>query len=223
MPQDEQPKSARASQISPHALFLGFLVFGLVISFATNMSQDRKIESLAKEVDSLRQQNERQIGELRAAQSAALDQTVQRVNDLQRLNQLATQMQKPSPFQPPVLERPPTPAAPANANKPKIAVAEPKRPDIVPAATDRRVSLSSDARVQVLQRPTTPTSRAGAELDFSDGSGTEKPAPSPSLPAVAESKANDEQAAAPAPAHKRSFWHKLNPFGRHSHSSDPEN
>jgi hypothetical protein len=88
MPQEQATKTVRSSQISPLTLILLFLFFGLVLSSITNVTQDRKIAGLAKELAGIRQENQKQIEALHQAQTGSLEE------DLLRLDQLTTQVQK---------------------------------------------------------------------------------------------------------------------------------
>jgi hypothetical protein len=89
MPEDH-PGNPQTRRWRPPNLFLWLLFVGLVISLARNLHQDQRIDGLVRDLASIRQDTQRQLAELREAQSASLEQ------DLRRLDQLTKQLQKTS-------------------------------------------------------------------------------------------------------------------------------
>jgi len=82
--------AARAARVPQKTLILWLLFLGVVLSFCGNIYQDLRAEALARNIASVRQDTQKQIAELRAAQTASLEQ------DLLRLDQLTGQVQKTS-------------------------------------------------------------------------------------------------------------------------------
>jgi hypothetical protein len=90
MPDDPAGREIRSARMRPHTLVLWCLFLGLVVSLAANIRQERKTDALAQDLATLRLQSQKQVAELRDAQSATLE------HDLLRLDQLTAQVQKTS-------------------------------------------------------------------------------------------------------------------------------
>jgi hypothetical protein len=201
MQEDRVQKAARLP--SPHfyivVLWLAF--FGMLISLSRIVYQDQKLDRLGRDLNLLRQQNQKEISDLREAQSALLEQ------DLLRLDQLNKQVTKTNED---VLAQAKTLA---NRTKSELAkTVEQRHQETIRAITDVRADFRSDANVRAsqpneVQKPATDGSQANGELDFS-GRTAEANSPTPPRTLVSEGK----EQPAPSGSQKKGFWSKLNPF-----------
>jgi len=194
---DDQPAKIRFPQMQPNTSVLWVLFLGLVVAFATITTQNRKIAGLTQDVASLRQESQRQIADLRAAQAATLEQ------DLLRLDQLTTQLEKTSADE--------AQQAESLANKTRADLArtvEQRHQEMITAIKDLRADLRSEAGAKANQlRPAPapdPSVRYVSALD----------APPPVSAAAASGNVLPEEQAAARPFQKKGFWSRLNPFAR---------
>jgi hypothetical protein len=205
MPDDPAGKEIRSVRLRPHTLVLWCLFLGLVVSLAANIRQERKTDALAQDLATLRQESQKQVAELRDAQSATLE------HDLLRLDQLTAQVQKASQDQ--VEEA----AALASKTRAELArTVEQRHQEMITAISDLRADLRSTANVRAGQLNQVPkldrdTAHPGSETEFSavNAAGNSSP---PTATLVSE-KEREEQPSA-SPAQKKGFWSKLNPFNR---------
>jgi hypothetical protein len=222
MPEDQAGIAARSKQMRPHTLVLWVLFLGLVVSFAMNVTQDKKIDSLTLDLAALRQENLKQIAELRDAQSASLEQ------DLLRLDQLATELQKSNQDE---LHQA---ASLANRTRAELArTMEQRHQEMITAISDLRADLRSEANVGAAQLKTTQQVQTahrealpgGVESDSSVANAASHLALTQAT-LVSEEKNREEQAEQPTPSAtaKKGFWSRLNPFSRRSpRTSNPAN
>ncbi len=202
MQQELTGKVARPVRLRPHALVAWFLFLGLLVSLAANVREDRRMNALASDLATVREESQKQVAVLRDAQSASLEQ------DLVRLDQLTTQVQKTS--QDELQEA----AALANRTRAELAkTVEQRHQEMITAISDLRADLRTEVRASQsnsVQKP---------ERDTPQASGAFPPATAaaksaiPAATLVSEETDRDAQSIVPA-APKRSFWSKLNPFGR---------
>jgi hypothetical protein len=195
-------KVARSPRLRPHALVAWFLFLGLLVSLTANVREDRRMNALAADLATVREESQKQIAVLRDAQSGSLEQ------DLVRLDQLATQVQKTS--QDEMQEA----AALANRTRAELAkTVEQRHQEMITAISDLRADLRTEVRASQsnsVQKPDRDAPQASGS--FPPATAAAKPA-IPAATLVSEETDRDAQSSAP-PAQKRTFWSKLNPFGR---------
>lgn len=196
---------AHASRGPQKTLILWLLFLGIVLSLCGNVYQDLRAEALARNIASVRQDAQKQIGELREAQTASLEQ------DLLRLDQLTSQLQKTNED---VLRQS---ALAADRTKAELArTVEQRHQEMIRALSDIRSDLRANISARQYQGP----------RDVQDASAQpERPAvEAPVAIRTLVSNASNQSALAPADteagesaqppgtAKKRQFWSKLNPF-----------
>lgn len=196
---------AHASRGPQKTLILWLLFLGIVLSLCGNVYQDLRAEALAQNIASVRQDTQKQIGELREAQTASLEQ------DLLRLDQLTSQLQKTNED---VLRQS---ALAADRTKAELArTVEQRHQEMIRALSDIRSDLRANISARPYQGP----------RDVQDASAQpERPAvEAPVAIRTLVSNASNQSALAPADteagesaqppgtAKKRQFWSKLNPF-----------
>jgi hypothetical protein len=195
---------AHASRGSQKPLILWILFLGIALSFCGNIYQDLRAEALARDVASVRQETQKQIGELREAQTASLEQ------DLLRLDQLNGQVQKTNED----ALRQSTLAA--DRTKAELArTVEQRHQEMIRALSDLRSDLRANIGARQSQsphdvqdanaQPERPVVEAPVAIRtlVSDSS---QPALAP-----ADTEAG-EPTQPPVTAKKRPFWSRLNPF-----------
>jgi hypothetical protein len=197
MPVDRPETAARVSRVPNQTLILCLLFLGIVISFARNTYQDQRADVLSRNIASVRQDAQKQITELREAQTASLEQ------DLLRLDQLTAQLQATSED----ILRQSTMAA--DRTKAELArTVEQRHQEMIRALSDIRSDLRANINVKQGQvasseLPERPAVDVAAVSSFSD-----RPAPAPPEIRIVEPDP------APQATSKKGFWSKLNPFGR---------
>jgi hypothetical protein len=196
MPDDQAAKTVRFPQIRPYTSVLWVLFLGLVVAFATITTQDRKISGLTQDLAALRQENQRQMADLRAAQAASLEQ------DLLRLDQLTAQVERTS------ADEAQQAASLANQTRSDLArTVEQRHQEMITAIKDLRADLRSEAGSRANQLRQTPPDRSAHSVTALDS-----PPPVSTAP-VSENILPSEQSA-PPPFQKKGFWSKLNPFAK---------
>lgn len=205
MPDEHSSKPVRPARVRSITVGLWLLV-GLVVSFTANFLQSRKTDELALDLAALRHDSEKQIADLRQAQSALLEQ------DLLHLDQLTTQLQKSDAEE--------QKQATASASKIRAELAktvEQRHQEMITAISDLRADLRAtenlkSAAVNKLQKSDDGDVQSGKGLSFSSSAAATAVAP----PAKLVSDTSDEEplAASPASVKKKGFWSKLNPFNR---------
>jgi hypothetical protein len=197
MPVDRPETAVRVDRVPNQTLILCLLFLGIVISFARNTYQDQKADVLSRNIASVRQDTQKQITELREAQTASLE------HDLLRLDQLNAQLQATSED----ILRQSTMAA--DRTKAELArTVEQRHQEMIRALSDIRSDLRANINVKQGQvasseLPERPTVDVAAVSSFSD-----RPAPAPAETIVVE------QNPAGQATSKKGFWSKLNPFNR---------
>jgi hypothetical protein len=205
MPEQQVARTVRTPRTPPNTLALTILFLGLLVSFAANVRQDRKIAGLAQDLASVRQQNQGQIAQLRDAQSALLEQ------DLLRLDQLTTQLQKTS--QDELREA----AQLTNRARAELArTVEQRHQEMITAISDLRADLRAEANARASQ-PNVPKT---VPIDVPASIAANLSA-APAVSVLPGRKIGDDDPTASV-AQKKSIWSKLNPFSRH-HTSNPAN
>lgn len=200
MPNLKLKRAFRMPPIRPQTLTLVLLAVGLIVSLAANVREDRKTDRLAEDLVSLQLQNQRQVGELREAQSAAWE------HDLLRIEELATQLQKTSDDE---LEQAASLATRTRSQLTRIV--EQRHQEMITAISDLRADLRADAEGKANhQTPvkTPATIDTGAALRISRLTVGDAPA----VPAGMLAQEPTESLA--PPAQKKGFWGHLNPFSR---------
>jgi hypothetical protein len=206
MPEDHAPKSVRtwSPNLSSLVLWLAFL--GMLISLSRSVYQDQKLNLLERDLDLARQQSQKEISELRDAQSASLEQ------DLLRLDQLSTELAKTNEA---VVDQ-----ATTLANRTKLELSrtvEQRHQEMIRAISDVRADLRSEPNI----RASEPV-HDGPKANQASARATSEAEPTNSAPVansttstatVASGESRDDQSAAASPKKKR-FWEKLNPFNK---------
>jgi hypothetical protein len=204
MPGEPLPKTTRQRRIHPQSVILWLLFLGLVVSFGANIREDHEISDLTMDVQVLRQESERQIAALREAQSSTSGQ------DLTRLQQLTTELQRADEQD----RRQVAATAPRKRlDLPKSV--EEKHQETVTTISDSGVDARSTATpkpspVGDLQKPHSEVSQPPSQA-FVPASQRTIEHPAPVSAATVEDKTYEPP---PAPAPKKRFWSKLNPFAR---------
>jgi hypothetical protein len=196
---------AHASRGPQKTLILWLLFLGVVLSFCGNIYQDMRAEALARDIASVRLDTQKQIVQLREAQTASLEQ------DLLRLDQLTGQLQKTNDD---VLRES---ALAADRTKAELArTVEQRHQEMIRALSDIRSDLRANVNARQNQSP----------RDVQDASAQpERPAvETPVAIRTLVSNSSNQSALAPTdtetgePAQpagagkKKQFWSKLNPF-----------
>jgi hypothetical protein len=195
---------AHASRGPQKTLILWLLFLGVVLSFCGNIYQDMRAQALAREIAIIRLDTQKQIGELRQAQTASLEQ------DLLRLDQLTEQLQKTNDD---VLRES---ALAADRTKAELArTVEQRHQEMIRALSDIRSDLRANVNARQNQGPS----------DFKDANAQpERPvvetpvairtlvSNSSSQPALTPADTSGEPAQPPGAGKKKQFWSKLNPF-----------
>jgi hypothetical protein len=207
MPEDGTHRGGRKPSLRLYDLVLWLAFFGMVISLSRNVYQDRKLGQLESDFAGLRQQSQKQIGELRDAQSASLEQ------DLLRLDQLSTQLTKTNED---VLRQA---TSLANRNKSDlIKTVEQRHQEMISAISDLRADLRSDTNAKLNQPAPAPKLRLNQEpqhpaTEVVLANSTPAPPATASPVSLASSAVHDDESPAPSPK-KKKFWSRLNPFSR---------
>jgi hypothetical protein len=195
---------AHAARGPQKTLILWLLVLGVVLSLCGNVYQDLRAEALARNVASVRQDTQKQIGELREAQTASLEQ------DLLRLDQLTGQLQKTNED---VLRQS---ELAADRTKAELArTVEQRHQEMIRALSDIRSDLRANISARQSQSPrdvqdaSVPPERPAVEAPVA----IRTLVSNSSQPALAPADTEAGESAQPAgTAKKRQFWSKLNPF-----------
>ena len=185
---------------------LWLLFFAMFISISRNVYQEQKVDRVAQDLSSLRQDSQKQIAELRDAQSASLEQ------DLLRIDQLSSEVAKSNDNA--------MREATALASKTKSDLArtvEQRHQEMITAISDLRADLRTDIRARAssaghaAQTASTDAGSSRAEAAAANSTAAVKAANPPVAASLAA--VPDEPGTEPS-AKKKHFWDKLNPFGK---------
>jgi hypothetical protein len=206
MPQELTGRVARPPRMRPYTLVVWFLFLGLLVSLAANIREDRKMNALAGDMATLRAENQKQVAVARDAQSASLEQ------DLLRLDQLTTQVQKTSQDE---LQEATTLANRTRAELAKTV--EQRHQEMIMAISDLRADLRSEVNAKAsqlnqVQKPDRDAPQTVSGSDFPAATAAGRPAIS--VATLVADETDREQERSPPAAQKKTFWSKLNPFGR---------
>jgi hypothetical protein len=204
MPDEQASKPVRTPRTNPQVLVLWALFLGLVVAFATNVTQDKKIDGLTRDLAAVKQETQKQVALLHEAQSAALEQ------DLLRLDQLNIQLQRTED------EQRKQAANLANQTRAVLAkTVEQRHQEMIKAISDMRADLRSQAEARAsmsqAQRPDADPPKSSGASEASNVTAANNSASAAAE--ASEEKAGDDASNTTAPQ-KKSFWSKLNPFGR---------
>lgn len=195
-------RALRLPPIRPNSLTLVMLSVGLVVLLAANVRQDRRAGRLEQDLASLRQQTQKQIAELRDAQSATLEHDLLRISDLTELLQKSQdELQQATSI--------------ANLRRAELGkIIEQRHQEMITAISDLRADLRSAAAAKTshpvpVQSPKPGVLDASAALRVSSLVQANVPA-DPVAKLISEKDAE----AADAPPQKKGFWSHLNPFSR---------
>jgi hypothetical protein len=195
-------RAIRIPPINPNTLTLVMLSVGLVVLLAANVRQDRKAGRLEQDLASLRQQTQKQIAELRDAQSATLEHDLLRVDELTTLFQKSQdELQQATSI--------------ANQRRTELGkIIEQRHQEMITAISDLRADLRSEAGAKTshsvpVQSPNPGMLDANAALRVSSLVQADAPADP-----VAKLISEKDTEAADAPPQKKGFWSRLNPFNR---------
>jgi hypothetical protein len=210
MPEDQaapvlRPPRMRRAPLRPQPWILGIFAVGLVVSLATNIRQERKTRGLATDLAALQRKNDKQLADLREAQSALLEQS------LLRLDQMANQLQKANQDD---LHRAALLAGKVRSELGEMV--EQKHQETVTAISGLKEDLRTEAtaranQVSELQEADRDAAHTRAPDSLSAGSSDHSAAASAAPPSDPKSAEAQPPVAA---GKKRGFWSKLNPFSR---------
>jgi len=208
------PRMRRAA-LRPQTMILCLLAVGLVISLAANVRQEQKTQSLAEDLTSLRLRSDRQMADLREAQSALLEQNVR------RWDQITTQVRNSTEDE---QRRVAASASRMRAEMKKAA--EQKHQEMVSAISGVKADLQAEesARArQVQEIEQDRQAQRATTLDFLSPSNRDHSSAASAVLASDTKPADDPPP--PRVEKKKGFWNKLNPFSRakkHDSASDAE-
>ncbi len=205
MQEDRLEPAARAPREPQKTLILWLLLLGIVLSFAGNIYQDQRAAALARNIAAVRQDTQKQIAELREAQTASLEQ------DLLRLDQLTGQLQKTSED---ILHQS---TLAADRTKAELArTVEQRHQEMIRALSDIRSDLRATITAKQSQgprdiqdassQPEHPTGEASIVSRTSVSNSSNQPEVTPAVTDAGE------PAQSPEASKKKQFWSKLNPF-----------
>ena len=200
MPDQKLKRAIRIPTIGPNTLTLVILSAGLVISLGANVRQDRKAGRLEQDLGSLRQQTQKQIAELRDAQSGILE------HDLLRIDELTAAFDKSQDE----LHRATLVANQRRAELGKVV--EQRHQEMITAISDLRADLRSEAEAKTPVPVQSPKPSALAANALPQISSPLQP-DAPSDPVTKLISQKDAEATDAAPQ-KKGFWSHLNPFSR---------
>ena len=201
-PNQKLKRPIRIPPIGPNTLTLVLLSVGLVVLLAANVKQDRKAGRLEQDLASFRDQTQKQIAELREAQSATLEHDLLRIEDLNELLQKSQdQVQQATKA--------------ANQRRAELGrLVEQRHQEMITAISDLRADLRSEADAKASHRNPAQSPKPGM-LDASAALrvSSQVQADAPADPVAKVISENDAEATE-APPQKRGFWSRLNPFSR---------
>lgn len=201
-PNQKLKPALRIPPIGPHTLTLVLLAVGLVVLLAANVREDRKAGRMEQDLATFREQTQKQIAELREAQSATLEHDLLRIEDLNALLQKSQdELQQATRV--------------ANQRRAELGrIVEQRHQEMITAISDLRADLRSEADAKAshaapAQSPKPGVLDAGAALRVS----SQVQASAPADP-VSKLISEQDAEATYAPPQKRGFWSRLNPFSR---------
>jgi hypothetical protein len=202
MPDQKWKRAIRIPRIGPQTLTLVMLSVGLIVLLAANVREDRKAGRLEQDLASLREQTQKQIADLREGQSAILEHDLMRINELTELLQKSQDQIQES-------------ALLANQRRAELGkIVEQRHQEMITAISDLRADLRSAADAKAshtipVQAPKPGALDASAALRVASMVQANGPADP-----VAKVISEQESEATEAPAPKKGFWSRLNPFSR---------
>jgi hypothetical protein len=210
LPDQELKPAMRIPSIGPTTLTLVMLSAGLIVSLAANVRQDRKADRLGQDLASLRQQTQKQIADLREAQSATLE------HDLLRINELTELLEKSNEDE---LHQAASIASHTRAELGRMV--EQRHQEMITAISDLRADLRSEAAAKTshplpVQSPKPGGLDASAALRVSA-----LVQPNPPADPVAKVISQTDAEETYAPPQRKGFWSHLNPFSRNKKRQDP--
>jgi hypothetical protein len=204
MQENRSEPVARTTRRPQKNLILWLLFLGIMLSFCGNIYQDQRAEALARNIASVRQDTQKQISELREAQTALLEQ------DLLRLDQLTGQVQKTSED---ILHES---TLAADRTKAELArTVEQRHQEMIRALSDIRSDVRATINVKQNQGPNNiQDANAQPERPAVETPVAIRTLVSNSNQPVLTPADTDAREAAQPPetGKKKQFWSKLNPF-----------
>ncbi len=204
MQEDRSGTVGRAPRRPQKNLILWLLFLGIMLSFCGNIYQDQKAETLAQNIASVRQDTQKQIAELREAQTALLEQ------DLLRLDQLTGQVQKTSED---ILQQS---TLAADRTKAELArTVEQRHQEMIRALSDIRSDVRATISVKQNQGPnniqdaSVQPERPAVEAPVAIRTLVSNSNQSTLTPVDTDAR---EATQPPETGKKKQFWSKLNPF-----------
>jgi hypothetical protein len=204
MQEDRSGTVGRAPRRPQKNLILWLLFLGIMLSFCGNIYQDQRAEALARNIASVRQDTQKQIAELREAQTALLEQ------DLLRLDQLTGQVQKTSED---ILQQS---TLAADRTKAELArTVEQRHQEMIRALSDIRSDVRATISVKQNQGPnniqdaSAQPERPAVEAPVAIRTLVSNSNPSTLTPVDTDAR---EATQPPETGKKKQFWSKLNPF-----------
>ncbi len=212
---DEQPKSPRRPRLHPQTVIPWLLFLGLVVSFGANIRAEHEIGDLTMDLQTLREESQRQLAALREAQTTSSGQ------DLARLDQLTTQLQRANEE-----DRQKIAESTTKMRSDLTKTVEQRHQEVVHAIADVRADVKSAATAKPSpftenQKPHSEGPQAISQQVNPWTSRTVEPVAPPASSAAQEEKAV-EPLSSSAAAPKKHFWSKLNPFGHKKHQQNGE-
>ena len=204
MQENRSEPVARTTRRPQKNLILWLLFLGIMLSFCGNIYQDQRAEALARNIASVRQDTQKQIAELRAAQTALLEQ------DLLRLDQLTGQVQKTSED---ILQQS---TLAADRTKAELArTVEQRHQEMIRALSDIRSDVRATINVKQNQGPnniqdaSVQPERPAVEAPVAIRTLVSNSNQSKLTPVDTDAR---EATQPPETGKKKQFWSKLNPF-----------
>jgi hypothetical protein len=204
MQENRSEPVARTTRRPQKNLILWLLFLGIMLSFCGNIYQDQRAEALARNIASVRQDTQKQIAELREAQTALLEQ------DLLRLDQLTGQVQKTSED---ILQQS---TLAADRTKAELArTVEQRHQEMIRALSDIRSDVRATINVKQNQGPnniqdaSAQPERPAVETPVAIRTLVSNSNQSVLTPVDTDAR---EAAQPPETGKKKQFWSKLNPF-----------
>lgn len=201
-PNQKLKRAIPVPPIGPNTLTLVLLSVGLIVLLAANVRQDRKAGRLEQDLASFREQTQKQIAELREAESAVLE------HDLMRIEDLNTQLQNSQDE----LQQ-----ATKIANQRRAAlgrIVEQRHQEMITAISDLRADLRTEVDAKASHSVSAPSLKPGVlDANAAIRVSSQLQADAPADPVSKVISENDSEATYDPPQ-KRGFWSRLNPFSR---------
>lgn len=205
MAENRAPQPVRLPSPNLYSVILWLAFLGMLLSLSYAVYQNQKLDRLSRDFNLLRQQSQKDISDLRDAQSASLEQ------DLLRIDQLSAQVDKTNQT---LLDQATTLASRTRAELAKTV--EQRHQEMIRAISDVRADLRADANAKAsqpakgFQQNLNPISQRDTKEVVAANSALAANSTTPTA-SVASTAVHEDDSPAPEPK-KKHFWSKLNPF-----------